>query len=362
MKDEDIKSWIKSVITKTPSFLNKLKDEKVEGRYKYSLSGDINIPIKWGLGNTIFATKTYYMLNRMELADNKKMISYIKLFQSKNTYISDSGVQILSFPRRIYTAMRSLDLNNIWGTQTKRAETRQSFAALSALGGKAEFPFRKIPYTKKGISQYIHSLNWSEPWGAASHFSHLIFFLNINDKIFNLNSDITNNLLEFAFKELETYRRSDGMWYKKGLVLPDFQKVNGGMKIMTAFANADNFTYDDPIKIIDLCFGAINSGDACNHLNVIYLLYNCTKKTDYRSDEIILYTKKRLELYKEHWWNDTGGFSFFPRNANKIYYGAYLSKGFAEPDVHGTHLFLWGIVLICKILGWNEFKLQTPLT
>jgi hypothetical protein len=184
----------------------------------------------------------------------------------------------------------------------------------------------------------------------------------MNEKFFQYKREITADLLQHAFKELNTYQRDDGVWYKKGSEIPDYQKVNGGMKIMTAFSNADNFHFNDPEKIIDLCFSALNCGNACNHLNIIYLLYNCIKQTDYRGYEIVAYTRKRLVLYKEHWWKESGGFSFYPKNANKIYYGAYISKGLAEPDIHGTHLFLWGIVLICEILGWDEFKLQSPIT
>ena len=79
--------------------------------------------------------------------------------------------------------------------------------------------------------------------------------------------------------------------------------------------------------------------------------------------EIVLtYARERLCMYREHWWEDRGGFSFFPRKANKIYYGAYISKGRPEPDIHGSHLFLWGMVLICRILGWKEFGLRLPVT
>jgi hypothetical protein len=113
MRDKKIKDWVKSVIQNIPEFLNKLKDDKVAGRFQYSLSGDIKIPLKWGLGNTVFAAKTYYMLNRMELADKHSMSKFIKSFQSQNTYISDIAIQALSLPHRVYISLRTLDFKNI---------------------------------------------------------------------------------------------------------------------------------------------------------------------------------------------------------------------------------------------------------
>lgn len=362
MNDSKIRTWVQSVVRKTPDFLDRMKDKDVPGRFRYSLSGDIKFPFSWGLANTVFATKTYYMLNEMNLADVADMSRYIKSYQGNESYIFDPVVQLGSWPLRIFNALRSCDFNNFFGEQNKRAETRQAFAALMALGDKPDIPFNKIPYTKPKIKDYIHSLNWEKPWGAASHFSHLVFFLAKNNDFFKLNSEATKELLAYAFDELETYKQEDGAWYTDDSQIEDYQKVNGGMKIMTAFGNYTKRSFEHPKKLIDLCFSSLNSGNACNHFNIICLLYHCSRKTDYKKSEISDYLKERLILYKEHWWEESGGFSFFPRNANRIYYDAYISKGRPEPDIHGTHLFLWGIVLICNALEWNEYGLQEPIT
>lgn len=362
MNDIELRTWIDSVIKKLPDFLNQMKDEKVPGRFRYSLSGDIKFPFSWGLGNTVFATKTYYMLNRMDLADIGGMSRYIKSFQDNDSYIFDPAIQLVSWPLRILNAFRFFDFNNFLGEQNKRAETRQSFAALKALNDKPDNVFKHIPYSKQEISKYIHSLDWSKPWGAASHFSHLVFFLTMNKELFQYKETLTNNLLKYVFEELEKYNQDDGSWYKSGICIEDYQKVNGGMKMMTAFGNYNKITFKKPEKLIDLCFSTLNSGNACNHFNLICLLYNCSEKTHYKNKEILLYFEERLKLYKEHWHDDAGGFSFYPKHANRIYYGAYISKGLPEPDIHGTHLFLWGIVLICKALGWDEYGLRPPIT
>ena len=363
LKDDlELKNWVLSVVEKVPGFLDKLKDNHQSGRFHYSLSGDIKIPFRWGLGNAVFATKCYYILNRMDLMNIKDTAQYIKSFQKQNSYIYDPMVQTISWPYRIINSVRNRDFNNCLGKQTKRAETRQSFAALRALEETPYRPFTRIPYTKNQLSNYIHSLNWEMPWGAASHFSHYICFLSMNKIFFKYNTNLCNELIDHAFNELEIYRREDGAWYKKGVNIENYQKVNGGMKVMTAYGNCPEKSFSCPEKLIDICFATLNTGDACNHFNIICLLYNCAQQTDYKREQIIFYMKKRLHLYKEHWWENAGGFSFLPRKANSFYYGAYISKGLPEPDIHGTHLFLWGLALICNTLQWEEFKLRQPIT
>lgn len=363
MDNGNLKSWTKEAIHKLPVFLEQMKDEYIPGRFKYSLTGDIKTSQRWGLGNTVFAVKTCYMLNRLDNLNIESTAKFIKSFQHPDGAIFDPFVQKKSRIHRCISALRNFDFNNLLGMQNKRAETRQSFAVLESLGKKPEFPFLNIPYTAEDIKRYIHSLNWKVPWGAASHFSHLIFFLKMNCEFFGTKSNETDQLINCAFEEINKYRQKDGSWYKHKTSLPDYQKINGAMKIMTAYSSAGKNNFDNPNGLIDLCFSSLNEGDACNHLNIICVLFHCLQKTDYRREEAADYCMKRLKLYQGHWWPDSGGFSFFPGKANRIYYGAKISEGLPEPDIHGTHLFLWGITLISDILGWrDELNLQFPIT
>jgi hypothetical protein len=303
------------------------------------------------------------MLNNLNLVDVKAVSDFIKGFQNHDGGIFDPLIQKKSRLYRYLNAIRCRDFNNIFGVQTRRAETRQSFAALRCLGQKPNVPYLHIPYSKDGISGYVHSLNWSVPWGAGSHFSHLIFFMRMNSELFQVHSDEIGDLLECAFKEVSRYRQKDGSWHREGASLPAFQKINGAMKVMTAYSVANRDDFDNSEGLIDLCFSSLNEGDACNNFNVIYVLYHCLQKTDYRRGEAIDYCLERLKMYQEYWFPQYGGFSFLPSKANRIYYGASISKGLPEPDVHGTHLFLWGIVLISDILGWREeLGLRFPIT
>lgn len=353
--------WIYSIKPQMLEFLDHMRHPRVRGFYSYSLSGDIFDPLttKWGLGNTVFAAKTYYMLDSVDRSNHKEMSAFIKSFQTKSGEICDPLIEKKSSLRRIVSSFRGLDFDNISNRQTRIAETRQAFAALRCLGSRPDKSFDLVALTKEDISGYIHSLNWRSPWNAASHLSHLIFFLRNNDK----ESEDTEDLLAFAFQETDRYRQKDGSWAGKGVSLPDYQKVNGAMKMLVAYNAAGKDDFSNPEGLIDLCLNALNDDNACNNFNIICVLYNCLKKTGYKKDKIIDFCASRLGIYKKYWLPDYGGFSFLPGKANMIYYGAKISRGLAEPDIHGTHLYLWGITLISEVLGINsELGFRPPIT
>ncbi len=356
--------WFPDLKENVLRFLQSLQSRTRPGFYRYSYSGDLfNETLHWGLGNSVFAAKILYMLDSLTDQDRKNISSFINSFQDTKGYIFDPVVQKKSFIRRWYYALRSLDFNNLWNEMTRRAETRQSFAALRCLGKRPENPYLHIPYTKEGIERYINSLNWEKPWGAGSHVSHLLFFLHNNRVLFNVHQNDTDELIDFALEITNHYLREDGSWYATGVDMPMHERVNAAMKMMTAYDAAERNDFFCPEKLIDLCMATINDGHACNNFNIICVLYHCSRKTDYRISEIKEYCLKRLEIYKKHYWPEYGGFSFFERQANRVYYGAKISCGLKEPDIHGTVLFLWGITLITKILGLADtINLKVPIT
>ncbi|MCP4264278.1 MAG: hypothetical protein GY777_01650 [Candidatus Brocadiaceae bacterium] len=361
----DTIDWIYDLKPAILRFLSKLKDPDRPGFYSYSLTGDIYpSSLRWGLGNSVFAAKIYYMLDAVNgLSDCVEIADFINSFQSDSGEIFDYLVAKKSFPRRLLSSFREFDFNNIFNEQNRRAETRQAFAALRCLNCKPERPYNRVPYNREDIYRYITSLNWKQPWGAGSHISHLLFFLYNNCLLFNIHSEDTEDLINYSLDLVNKYRQQDGSWYLNGADLQLNYKVNAAMKIMTAYeaAGRDNFLY--PEKLIDLCLASANDGDACNNFNIICVLYHCSRKTDHRLNEIRKYCLNKLETYKTYYWPEHGGFSFFQRNANSVYYGAKISRGLSEPDIHGTSLFLWGITLITKILKLNNnVKLNIPIT
>jgi hypothetical protein len=314
-----------------------------------------------GLASSVFVAKIRTMLGLLGNDERQVLSEHIGSFQNRNGAITDPWVARHSRLRRLYMVARSRSLNNLHNVETIRAETRQSFAALKCLGAQPERPFDELPSSSRDIETYIGNLDWTRPLGAGSHISDLVFFLHHHRLWFGAKTELAAaDVLHFVN---DRYRRDDGAWYAENAAVSPINKVNGAMKMVTALDAGDIDELANPEGLIDLCLSVVNEGHACNHFNVICVLHRCQKLTDYRKTEIQNYCLDRLRLYREHYWPWQGGFSFYPTGAIDVYYNARVSTGMAEPDVHGTMLIIWGIVLIVEVLGWDEeFNLMRPCT
>lgn len=363
-KDKEEIKWIFALKERVPQFLKKLKGKKIPGFFHYSLAGDLcNEDTKWGLGNTVFAVKIYYtlnLLNKLPEKDKKEMANFIKSFQEKNGEFHDPLVKKRAFLREKLSSIKNWNFNNFFHQQTIIAETRQVISALKLLGGKPDVPYKKFLKTRKEIGKYLEKLDWQKPWSAGSHFSHLVFFLK--------NSDLENkeDLINFAIEWVGKLQNSgDGSWYQGNPSLQ--QKINGAMKIITGLKVAGKINFKYPEELIDLCLSVRdNRPHACNNFDIIYTLYYSSKveNNEYRLNKIKDFTLEHLrKIYKEYYFPEIGGFSFFMGKANTDYYGAKITEGLDEPDIHGTVMFLWGISIAAQISGINDdlgFKEFTP--
>lgn len=357
MERKEFKKWIIEIKEKTPNFLEKMKGNKRKGFFRYSLSGDIfGENIKWGLGNGVFALKIYYTLGiKPENLDD--IVGFIQSFQKKNGVFYDPVVMILSTPLRILYSLKHFDFNNLLNQQTIRAETRQSISALDLFNKKPKYDYLDFPKIEQDIEKYLNSLDWTNPWGAGSHFSHLLFFLSHTDlenklELIDYSIDWINNL----------QKEDDGCWYKGN---PPLQlKVNGAMKVITGLKvatsiggyNSGKLYFDYAEQLIDTGLVAINDSHACDNFNLTYILKYANEVVNgkYRYDEIEDFMKNRLDIYNNFYFPKYGAFSFLPKKANMVYYGAPISKGKTEPDIHGTSLFLWGLSVIADFFGIDK--------
>ena len=351
--------WIFELKDRVPVFLNRMKGEK-EGYYRYSLSGDLfSENERWGLGNTVFAAKIFYtidMVDLMPMDEKKNIINFIKSFQRTDGSIYDPLItKKVSLLKKIF-ALKNFDIQYLRGEKTKRAETRQSFSALQLLGSRPDLPYLQIPYTVRGIDKYLSSLDWSRPYDAGSHFSHLLFFLYTNKRMFNIYSESTDHLIDYSIKWINKLQSSkDGSWHQgQNIAIP--QKINGAMKIITGLKAVNKLNFKHPEKLIDLCLRTTNFKHACNILDVIYVLKYANElvENNHRYKDIRDFCYKWLRICREHYFPDIGGFSFFKHKANHQYYGTIITKGINEPDIHGTVLLLWGIALTSNILGIDK--------
>lgn len=344
--------WISELKETVPKFLVQMKGQSQPGFFRYSLSGDLlNEQTHWGLGNTIFATKIYYTLGLLETLPSSEridIINFIKSFQTDDGSIFDPLVARKAFWREKISSIKQRDFNNFFHAQTIRAETRQALSVLLLLGEKVSTYPNDLPKTEVEIERWLSKLDWTKPWGAGSHFSHLLFFLSHSDL------ETKEELIDHAIAWIKQIQHpEDGCWSKGQPTLQ--QKINGAMKVLTGLQVAKKSEVDYPEKLIDLALSAKNDLHACDNFNVIYVLKQANLTTDgtYRAEEIRGFAKDRIDIYREYYWPKYGGFSFYKGRANTHYYQAKISKGLPEPDIHGTVLFLWGLSVISQILKTN---------
>ncbi len=355
--------WLNNFINKTINFVNNMSDHNYR-YFKYSLTGDFyNSHEKWGLGQIVFAVKILYMLNKLKELNNlakSNIITSIKRFERPNLYIYDPLISKLTFKKRLINFVKKPSLISFSNEEIKRAETRQALAALLCLEAKPDKPFLHIPYNREEVDIYLRKLDWSNPWHAGSHLSHLLFFYNSNKVLFDYQVKLTDNLINYSIDWVNKLQsKTDGTWYQGNVPLN--LKINGAMKILTGFAAVDFYSINFVYQLIDNCLLGINDSHACDNFNIVYVLYFCSKITNYKKDEIEKFLKDRLDIYKQYYHAELGGFSFYKKRANDYYYNAKITKGLNEPDIHGTVMFTWGISLISQVIDIG-FKLKIPIT
>jgi len=351
--EKDI-SWIFELRSKVPLFLDKLRSNKKRFFFHYSLSGDLyDENINWGLGNTVYAVVIYHrlgVLGNLDKEEKKSMFEFIESFQKRNGEFYDPLIKKKAFLRDKLSSFRNLNFNNFLHQQTVIAETKQTFSAINLLEKTTKYKYNKFPKTEVEIGKYLGRLNWHSPWGAGAHFNALLFFLK--------NSDLPDKdkLTDFAIDWVNKLQSAEtGSWYRGNPSLQ--QKINGAMKVVTALEFVNKLNFNHPEKLIDLCLPATDYEGACDCMDRLHVLHKANEllNGEYRLEEIKDFCYEQLQLYnKEHYFPGIGGFSFYKHKAEQRYYGAKITRGFNEPDLHGTSLFLSSIAMISQILGIDK--------
>jgi hypothetical protein len=331
--------------------------------FKYSASGDyFGQGDRWGLGQIVFAVKILYMHDALVgLAEVQKenLGRAIVSFSDEDGYISDPLIARRARFRQFFSGLKKGELSFFSNDPTRRAETRQSLAALMCLGKPPRAPFLHVPYSKQGARDYLAGLDWSKPWGAGSHLSHLLFFYRANRDLFNYKVEETEELIAETLRWVDSIQsKRDGAWYLGSPGLSD--RINGAMKVLTGLDALGVTEIKNVERLIDTALEGSNDAHACNNFNIVFVLYMCSRISNYRSSDILNFLENRLTLYGKFYHTGTGGFSFYRGKANAIYYGAKITRGKNEPDLHGTVLFTWGISLISRMMNLGIF-LKPPI-
>lgn len=356
-----IDNWLVDVDLKVKQFLEHQRSKLKDGYYHYTYSSDLyNEEKHWNVGSSCFALKLYYSLNINDKTLIEPAAEYIKSFIKKDK-IFDPLVFKRSFFRNFISSCKHRKLDNFLNQNYIRAETRQCLSSLSLYNlvpGNFDIPYLK---TISEIDLFMNKLNWNLPWSAGSHFSHMLFFINLAHEHQLINKQEYENLTSYALLKINALTdNKTGCWGRGNIDLRNY--INGAMKIITGMHAINNFSINFPEHIIDSCLGFNYAGHACDNFNIVYVLNKLNSYVDgsYRKSEIERFMREKLITYRNHYKMQEGGFSFNLDSVNTNYYGLKLASAKDECDIHGTVLFVWGLALINQTLDLNltlrEFK------
>lgn len=350
---------LKTLKQDTLQFIRSLAGNHRRGYYRYSLTGDFySETFHWNVGASVFALKTFYALGQDISDEIQAGADYIKTFRHGSDFY-DRLIYAKTFTRNLLRSAKTLNFQNLANKKYIQAETRQCLSALCLYDLMPKDLEIITPQTDRQIEQYLEKLDWTQPWDAGSHFSHLLFFLNLKKQIQPDLTETIDGLIHTSVAWVNSLQdEKTGSWFRDQPA-PD-QQINGAMKVISGLVAADRIHFDKAPELIDLCLDNINDAHACGNFNIIYVLYYACKILDcrYRLPEIQAFARNRLETYFRHYHPQHKGFSFYPQKANDIYYGARITRGLNEPDIHGTSLLIWGIAIIIDLLGLSD---QYPL-
>lgn len=375
MLSQSQKHWLQDLNDQLPTYLQRLASKSQTGRFIPCETGATELGKQLALGYSCFALKTYYMLGLWDALDTPKQaewIRFIKSYQVKgqyggdilttNAFIDPALVDFLkprtTFRRRVAKYFKLPDKLTMQQAVII-AETKQAIATLLEVGKTVDAPYAGFPRTPEGVQKHISQLNWTKPWGAGGQASALVVFLKTQAPQL-MNEQDARALVDVCKNAFTSLAKAQSGLYFAGNTSPSYDEaINGAMKVLTALDWLE-MPVHYPEQLIDSCLVRLPSPEGCHLVDAVYVLYRCLQYTSHRKQEIQAYCGKVLEMIQKH-YNADGGLSYSIGRSQISYYGALISNGANESDIHGTILLTWAIAMILNILednflGWKVIR------
>ena len=333
--------------------------------FEYSpINGINNVDSLPRLGFSCYALKIYKLLNFQDVISNKnlkKWIQYLNSFQNTesdfplNSYIDKTYIFNHKNVNKENLIQKSVKktFNKVFNTNYKdsneklseyiNAESKQTISTIYEMGYENKLKYLEFPNSEIKLNYYLNSLNWNYPWSSGGQFSGICLFskTQLEDKEF---VKMKLQLEQF----LENLVDQETGFYFKGSQPKDSELINGAMKIISGIDWIDG-TIHYPEKIIDYCLNVNLNNEACDVVDLVYVIYKCSTQTNYKRKEIAEYLNEILDFIFLHFKEEEGGFSYFKESCQTHYYDVKFSDSLNIADLHGTLLFTWAIVMILEV-------------
>ena len=113
------------------------------------------------------------------------------------------------------------------------------------------------------------------------------------------------------------------------------------------------------INLIDFCLNNKPEFEGCDLVDYVYVLYKCSIQTNYRKKEILQIFHEVLDYLTLLYHKEENGFSYYVNKSQTHYYGVEISKGKNTPDIHGTILSIWAVVMILTLFEKNPYEYKS---
>lgn len=353
-------------------FLNGLKKENDYG-YHPVKNGTTYEGKNIELGFSCFAIKSLYIIDEWKnITEQQKnnWLNFINEFQnnvnknfSEGSFIDINYLENITKFSPIKETKRNIKKLLYGNSNVKskkeeiqefiRAETKQAISTLYQVGSKNNKKYRDKVFFENNITKYLNSLNWSKPWNAGAQFSALCVFLESQEKQNKLYIEMKKELVSFSNNIIDN---ETGCYFKNNI--PEkTELINGAMKVLTGLDWLGEPVHK-PDKLIDTCLTIKPQGYGCDIVDIVYVLYRCSRYSDYKKLEIDLFFEDVEELIFNHYFLEEGGFSYYVGKSQLYYYGLNITKGLEEPDIHGSTLLIWALSMIYDFREKSNVKLN----
>jgi hypothetical protein len=352
------------------AWLEELACDLEPGRFRFCLKGNM-VPTSGRKAQfaTCFAVKAAWQAGLWDNWTVKRRSAceeFVRSFQLEDGWFVDPWLKRASRPglidvaRFAFNACRGRSQQPyLFGRHRMnlRAETRQTSSTLLMVKSAPRFPLPIECPKPDDVRRFLDHLDWTQPWGAGSHLSHLLFMWTINRSVFGL-VERYGDLVDVVMDFLSGIRDPDTQCWHRGNP-PVVMKINGAMKVLSGLQWIDR-PYPDCSRLMDLALSQPFERDGCGFFNRLLVVRECRRgcPQDYRTEDIVSLAERAL-LEIATFRKTDGGFSFYSDHAQTHYYGARVSKGFAVSDIHGAAMMVWATAICLELIGGSS---NDPMT
>jgi hypothetical protein len=348
--------WVHEVLSGLPRFLGQLRVPSGPAQYLPARRGVLPTGSALGLGYTALAVKLHVLLGTWELLSPLEREQHVAMIQSFQTdagspdgawdagaFIDPPLVEYLSRSASLTPSpsQHMLTMRNI-----VRAESKQAIASLIQVGASPRRRYVDLPGTVEGVRIFLESLDWQKPWSAGGQASALTMLLATGHG--SGGHDAEAGLLDMVRQFFRALLDPRTGAYFSGTRPDHGNLVNGAMKVLTALDWLDEPVHA-PERLIDTCLSALPSHEGCHLVDAVYVLSQCRRYSDHRSDDVRDFARGLLEMIRLH-YNPDGGFSYWIGKSQTVYYGVPITSGMPVSDIHGTLLLTWALAMVLRLI------------